>query len=444
MRSRNEAVFGRCVALCAGALLVMSVAAPAGAEEVIVQNDTYTVPPAGLEANFAPGEQAGVLLTSPCDGAIVALQVGWASVSGLTGFSFERNIWVYADAGTFPMPGSVLAQLEGPVLNDGAINEYRYYDDNQTVPINIPVTAGQKFYVALEFDNWSYPGSGDACVFHDIDTCEAGKNVLYSGGWWNICLLGWSGNTVIRAVIDCQEPTGACCHATGICEPDLEEGDCQAFGDVWHEALTCGEITCNPRGACCVGASCLTLVPQSTCEGIGDYAGHGTDCADDVCEEGACCNLLTGECTLNFGFQCDALGPDYEYKGPFTACDPNPCAQPTGACCIGEVCVEGQTEQQCIDVPGVWVGPWTDCGPPNPCLPDPCDSVTYTLCDVNNDTKVDGNDVQDFVAEYLTPTPPSVAFCAANACGGPELDADDLNDFILCLLDPTGYVSECP
>ncbi len=184
------------------------------------------------------------------------------------------------------------------------------------------------------------------------------------------------------------------------------------------------------------------MVEQTPCEGAGGiYAGHGTDCADDVCLAGACCNLLTGGCTENFGFQCDALGVDYDYQGPGTVCDPNPCDQPTGACCFGEFCFADQTEEQCT---GDWQGPWTDCGPPNPCVADPCDGVTFTLCDVNDDTEVNGNDIQDFVAEYLSPTSPSVAFCAANACGGPELDADDLNDFILCLLDPTGYVSECP
>ncbi len=416
------------------------------ADEQTVQNDVYPTFGAGLEADFGAGEQGGVRLTSPCDGSIVALQVGWLSQSGTTGFSLERNIWVYADAGSFPTPGAVLLQLEAPVLNDGALNEFRYIDENNTIPISIPVTTGQSFFVTLEFENPTNLQGGTASLLHDNNVCSPSSNVLYGNfglgnGWWDLCNLGGlgigiSGNLVIRAVIDCQEPTGACCDADAFCTDGVNEADCQDPGMTFYVGQDCTEVTCpTPVGACCRQGGCLQNVEQATCEGPlgGVYAGNGTDCTDQVCVAGACC-LPDGSCQLIFEVQCDAIGGVFDTPG--STCTPNPCPQPIGACCFDTFCLAGQTESDCTGSGGDWVGPMTDCGPPNPCEPDPCDSLTFTPGDVNDDGVLDGRDVTAFVDVYLLVDPPaSVAFCAANVCpddGG--LTAADLTAFIECLL----------
>ena len=174
----------------------------------------------------------------------------------------------------------------------------------------------------------------------------------------------------------------------------------------------------------------------------GVYAGDGTNCNDGVCVLGACCQI-TGQCTENFVFQCDALGGTFQVG---TACNPNPCPQPDGACCFGTFCLEAQTSAGCSGSGGVWVGPFTNCGPPNPCEPiDPCDGVSFTPGDVNSDGVADSLDIAAYTAEFLSPTPGSVSFCAANLCGGPDLDGDDVAAFAACLLDPgTCGSPNCP
>jgi len=373
------------------AMVLLLLGTTASAEEVVVQNDSVVdLGEAVIVGDFIAGEHAGARLTSPCDGTIVAVQILWLEGTPGHGQSLEEAIHIYDD-GAFPTPGTELALLEGPVMTPGYWNEFRYLDEAQTIPINVPVTIGQSFFVTLEFYNPTDVGNGGPSVVRDTDGCQASSNVLYGdiGGGWNwydFCLL-ITGDLAIRAIIDCPGATGACCHATGVCENEVEEEDCQEFGDAWHEGLSCGEITCTARGACCRMGGCLQLVEQDTCESIdGVYAGHGTNCDDDVCVAGACCIEATGECVSNFGFQCDVLGETY--LGPGTLCDPNPCPQPPGACCFGTVCVSEQTEEECTGAFGDWVGPWTDCGPPNPC------DLSLCLCrDVDCNGYIDSLDL---------------------------------------------------
>jgi hypothetical protein len=75
-------------------------------------------------------------------------------------------------------------------------------------------------------------------------------------------------------------------------------------------------------------------------------------------EDGACCDLMTGACTITAPDQCDGewLG------GP---CDPNPCPPPAeGACCVGSECT--------ITLPGDCQGDFMG----GPCEPNPCPTPT--------------------------------------------------------------------
>ena len=64
------------VALFGAAVAMLT--APAAAQETTVQNDRFiSGGPAVIVGNFVPGEHAGVRLTSPCNGAIVAVQITW-------------------------------------------------------------------------------------------------------------------------------------------------------------------------------------------------------------------------------------------------------------------------------------------------------------------------------------------------------------------------------
>lgn len=189
----------------AAASLLFATTAPA--VEVTVKNDSLTdFGAAVVVAGFVANEKAAAWLTSPCAGNVRAAQVFWRSPSGMTGEQFGRSITI-ARSGTFPNPGAVQQTILGPVMTDGNdINEFRFLDENNTIPVNVPVVMGETFVVAFEFDQAT--GAGDASVVRDIDGCQAGRNGLHAdiAGtllWFSACSLGVAGDWVIRAVVDC-------------------------------------------------------------------------------------------------------------------------------------------------------------------------------------------------------------------------------------------------
>lgn len=407
------------------AALVGVVLAAAGltalGEEVTVQNDSLVGGAQGsIIAGFVEGEQAAAWLTSPCDGNIVAVQVFWRSYFGGEPPTLGQAIYILS-SGAFPNPGPLKqngvapyqdAVLEGPVLNDGVLNEFRYIDEQQTIPLNVPVQAGETFIVSYQFFD-DVPALGPSVIV-DTNGCQNGRNaVLAVGqGWINPCALGMSGDFVIRAVVDCQEPTGACCTPQGTCLDNMSAGDCTGAGFTFFVGQSCVNVTCpEPTGACCNGTGgCLDGQTQAFCETVlaGIYAGNGTSCASDVCALGACC-LPDGSCLANIALQCADLGGVYQGVG--TSCTPNPCPQPTGACCVGQNCVPNQTQANCAGFGGTWVGAFTTCGPPNPCAPPP-------VCrgDSNCDDTISWRDIDYFVAAMNDNT---AAWTALFAPGAP-------------------------
>ena len=222
-----------CSSLCI--LAALACAGTTLGDEIIVKNDSVTdYGQAVIVGDFVEGEHAGVRLTSPCDGTIVGVQILWLEGTPGHGESLEEAIHIY-NGNTFPTPGTELALLEGPVMTPGYVNEFRYLDEAGSIPISVPVTNGQQFYVTLQFYNGTDVGNGGPSVVRDVDGCQAGKNVLKAipGGWMNFCLyLG--GDLAIRAIIDCQGDTGACCYSNGNCGDGIEQADCEAeFGAVW-------------------------------------------------------------------------------------------------------------------------------------------------------------------------------------------------------------------
>jgi hypothetical protein len=181
--------------------------AHAGADEVTVRNDSLDNDTSGtIQAGFVAGEKAAAWLTSPCAGNIVAAQVFWRSLSGGAAQVVEDSINILR-SGTFPVPGADAQDILGPVLNDGVINEYRYLDENNTIPLSVPVDAGETFVLALTFAD--PPPSTGPSVVNDSDGIQAGHNAIYAslgGGsfeWFSSSALGVQGDWVIRAVIDC-------------------------------------------------------------------------------------------------------------------------------------------------------------------------------------------------------------------------------------------------
>ena len=192
------------------ALIVGFLVPAADAAEVLLQNDALGAGDSGtIQAGFDPGESAAAWLTSSCNGTLVAVQVFWRSATGTEPFSIEDSIKIF-NGGVFPTPGAELASIDGPVMTDGVFNEFRYLDENQVIPLSVPVTNGQTFVVSFKFLEDPSPTNGPSVV-NDTNGCQNGKNAIDAAGlgWVSSCLLGVGGDWVIRAIVDCAPATGS-------------------------------------------------------------------------------------------------------------------------------------------------------------------------------------------------------------------------------------------
>lgn len=350
-------------------LAALFAASPLLAIEVEVKNDSVVDgSTATVQAGFDPGESAAAWLTSPCTGTIVAVRVYWRSLSGGTPPSLEDSITI-AQQGTFPTPGPALAFLEGPVLTDGVLNEYRYLDENNTIPISVPVNNNQVFVVSFRFDSNPSPFNGPSVVT-DTNGCQGGKNSINANGigWVNSCALGVSGDFMIRAVVDCPEATGACCVVSGNCVPDATQSECiQGGGTYQGDDSECSGVTCPVLiGACCKpDGSCQDNLTSSQCSAMsGTYQGNGSNCSQVSCPlpPQACCNPSNSFCSLLPPGDCAGFGG--VPQGPGTTCvGPSSNQCPTGACCLPSgTCLEGARPSTCAAQGGVYQGTGVTCG----------------------------------------------------------------------------------
>jgi hypothetical protein len=283
----------RCISFTGALIASGLVSHAASAAEQVVQIDSLAP---GDSANVCPcfvaGEEAAVWLTSPCDGSIVALQVFWRSQFGGQQVTIEDSIIVY-EGGTYPNPGPVKEELLAPVMTDGVLNEYRFEDQNQTIPIDIPVTANEEFAVSFVFFNQN---SGDLfapSIVYDTDGITPNKNAIRAqpGGWIRSEDVGVTGDWVIRVVIDCAagDPIGSCCLPDGSCADGLTATQCAAASGAFQGALTnCSTLNppCpQPLGACCFsGGGCLQLTDVDCGTASGSWLGANTDCTDCACD----------------------------------------------------------------------------------------------------------------------------------------------------------------
>lgn len=429
---------GRSTKLILPWLTLLSATGAALAAEVTVKNDSFVDGGAAvIVGDFIAGEEAGARLTAPCNGTIVAVQIAWLEGTPGHGQSLEEAIHIYAGS-TFPTPGAELETLVGPVMTPGFINEFRYLDEAQTIPLNVPVTAGQQFFVTLEFANPTNVGGGGPSVIRDTNGCQAGKNVLFAipGGWFNFCLL-LSGDLVIRAVIDCQEADEACCLPDGSCV-FVTPTECAAQGGTAQGAGTnCTTANCpQPTQACCFESTggCLNLTEADCLAANGIPGGIGTSCATYICFPiGACC-LPDGGCIDDLSPE-DCATAGGVFQGDGTTCATANCPEPTGACCFSTGGCLVFTEANCAIAGGSWMGSGTDCSDNDQSgTADACE----TTCpgDLDGDGDVDLADLAGLLAHYGT------ASGASPSDGDMDGDGDvDLADLAALL---AVYGAPCP
>ncbi len=246
------------------------------AAEVTLQNDSLVeFSQAVIVTGFLAGGGAGSWLTSPCNGNLVAAQVFWRSQSGTSGQTIHQAIDIYR-SGTFPDPGALAATIGGPVLNDGVINEWRFLDENQVIPLNVPVVQDETVVVALIFDG-APPAPAGPSVVRDVDGIQAQRNTIFTNfgtgfAWFDAASLGVTGDWVIRAVVDCE---------TGSSEADVSVSlTANPTFYTAGEPLSYSLVVANAGPATANGATVVDIFPA-------DYLSPTWTC---VGSNGASCN----------------------------------------------------------------------------------------------------------------------------------------------------------
>lgn len=197
--------------LFVGLILFSFASVRAIAAEIIVKNDSI---PGSLPLQEMPdGTRLAARLTSPVDGTIVGVQIWWGSLSGLAPPSEEVAIRISEFDGSTYIPAATLAAINAPVLQDSGLNEFRFLDPaTGLLPLSVPVSSGEDFFVDLELAPNSYE-SGDPdrpSLLLDTVAPTSGRNsgfllrTVGSGGFWvpqfTDAITG-VGNFGIRAII---------------------------------------------------------------------------------------------------------------------------------------------------------------------------------------------------------------------------------------------------
>ena len=232
--SRFGLRFSRALFLIA-LIVCLFASARAAAAEIIGKNDTVFGPGYPAEPNPVPNNawlnlRLGSRLTSPVDGTIVGIQIAWGSKNGLAAPSVEGPIRISTAAvdpnDPPPQPGLTLATIESPTLVDGIFNEFRHLDPaTGLVPLSVPVSAGQDFFVDLQYAHFVDDHDVDPDVPGVLMDQDFGGDIARDMILHKVLQLGWfeawigildSGNFGIRAIIQpVPEPSTCALAALG-------------------------------------------------------------------------------------------------------------------------------------------------------------------------------------------------------------------------------------
>lgn len=170
------------------------------AQEFELRNDSLVDGGTGaIQAGFAPGDiGAAVFNTSPSNFPlkIKRVQIMWYSLNPPQADQEQGAINFYQGGAENPPSPILVRSLGGPIMRDGGLNEFDVSGEN------IVFESGP-FAVGLLFVNPVNPTMGPSLVT-DTNGCQAGKNLIYdpSIGWTNGCILGISGDLVIRVICE--------------------------------------------------------------------------------------------------------------------------------------------------------------------------------------------------------------------------------------------------
>lgn len=194
-RVRSSFSAGLFAPIVAASLALM--AAPSSAQCPNVTEQTFTGGGTVACPCFVSGEEiAGVFTNIPAADypiEVLKIQIGWGSVFGGNPDTLEDSLHIYSTG--LPNPGVPQFSVSGPVLIDGAINEF----DLALFPGNKVLNSGP-FTVSLRLLNNSVLSSPSPV--HDGNGCTSGVSLIKAvpGGWLNACSAGVTGDWVVGVV----------------------------------------------------------------------------------------------------------------------------------------------------------------------------------------------------------------------------------------------------
>lgn len=231
---------------------------------------------------FTPTEEVAAILNAPASHypiEIVAIGIGWSSPAGGQPDSLESALKLYP-AG-LPNPGAPQFVAKGPVLVDGAINEF----DITTFGGDRIMNSGP-FTASLEILNASQIGG--PAPLHDAAGCQIGKSAVKVNGttWFDNCTLGVSGQWVLHVKYRRVECGITDCNGNGIHDPfEIAQGlapDCNMNGIPDECDIANGAPDTNMNG---IPDECE---PECVADFNGDGVVDSADLAELLAAWGAC------------------------------------------------------------------------------------------------------------------------------------------------------------
>lgn len=152
-------------------------------------------------------------------------------------------------------------------------------------------------------------------------------------------------------------------------ESSLDQGCSNGFDDDLDGQVDCGDSDCLPacefisKGVCCFeSGECAVVSPSECPANVAVYRGNGTTCLANPCpsREGACCNGT--DCFVQSEEDCGGTGG--RFLGARTSCSMVSCENPTGACCDAVGNCHDSSEDQCLALPGTYLGDGNFCTGP--------------------------------------------------------------------------------
>lgn len=195
----------------------------------------------------------------------------------------------------------------------------------------IPSYSGLFNQAANDLDIWEVHTSGSpGCPFDQVNATAYQDCSVYEAHAWSGCVL----------------------NSSNPCAGTAARSDILAtvHSNCFPSGTSCG--------ACCCGGMCFEGITSSACSAMGgQWAGANTHCVGRNCSNtsranGACCNLITGQCIFTTELQCNAMNGQWIGEG-IRCQDIPPCPAAEWACCVNAACAN-RTLEECDDLNGEW------------------------------------------------------------------------------------------